>query len=61
MKLKSICELRGFDFETLSEKTGLSISYLYSLDNGSKVNPTLDILKKLKQALDVPIDYLIES
>lgn len=60
MKLKSICELRGIDFETLSKKTGLSVSYLYSLDNGSKVNPTLDILKRLSEALDVPIDFLIK-
>ena len=61
MKLKSICNLRGINFKTLSQKTGLSISYLYSLDNNDKVNPTLDVLKKLSKALDVPIDFLIKE
>lgn len=60
MNLKSVCELRGLGFKELSLKTGLSVSLLYSLENGSK-NPSIKTLKKLKKALDVPIDFLIES
>ena len=36
-------------------------SYLYSLDNNDKVNPTLDVLKKISKVLDVPIDFLIKE
>lgn len=61
MRLKSICEARGITFDTLSKQTGLSISFLYSLENGSKKNPSLESLVKLKKALDVSIDFLIES
>ena len=61
MKLKSICDLRGITFGALSKETGLSVSYLYTLASNDKVNPTLDVLKKLIKALDVPIDFLIKE
>lgn len=59
MNLKSICAMRGIDFKELSQRTGLTLGYIYSIERGDK-EPSLSTLKKIKKVLDVPIDFLIQ-
>lgn len=61
MDLKKICEKKGIDFKILSAKSGISLTYIYELHRGVKENPSIKILKRLSQALEVPISQLLEE
>jgi transcriptional regulator with XRE-family HTH domain len=43
----------------ISERSGISITYLSDLERGVLVNPTLDTLKKVAEALDVSLNDLL--
>jgi transcriptional regulator with XRE-family HTH domain len=43
----------------VSERSGVSITYLSDLERGVLVNPTLDTLKKIAEALDVSLNELL--
>lgn len=45
----------------LAEETGLSKDYISALERGITNNPSLDIMKKLSKALDVPVVELFFS
>lgn len=57
--LKSIRKKRNMSIAKLSEKTGITSAYISMLENGKKHNPSLDILKRIAEALDTPLSELI--
>lgn len=50
---------RGMTKLELSEKSGVSISFLSDLTNG-KGNPSLKVMEQIANALDVSLPYLLE-
>ncbi|ALS68404.1 transcriptional regulator [Pandoraea apista] len=57
--LRLIDEL-GLTKQGLSEKSGVSMSFLSDLTNG-KANPSLEVMAKIAAALDTPLPMLLES
>jgi len=51
---------RGMTKHDLSEKSGISMSFLSDLTNG-KANPSLKIMEAIAEALAVPLPLLVES
>ena len=51
-KLKMLRKEKGFTLEELSELTGISVGYLCHLENGSRNNPSIQVMEKLAQALN---------
>lgn len=45
----------------LAKETGLSKEYISALERGKVKNPTLEVMKKLSKALDVPVTELFFS
>lgn len=45
----------------LARKSGLSQSYINELENGKKVNPSVIVLAKLSDALDVALAELLDE
>ncbi|PBQ30295.1 XRE family transcriptional regulator [Sphingobacteriaceae bacterium] len=58
LKLKVLRQQRGINYQQLSEKTGIAVSYLHSIENGKKY-PKADKIIILAKALDVDYDYLV--
>lgn len=51
---------RNISIKELSEKCNISYSYLLRLKKGIKVNPTLNTLEKIANALDLEMTFLIK-
>lgn len=58
LKVKQFRQERGWNFEELGQRTGISISYLNEIEKGKKY-PQLDYRKRLAEVLEVPYDFLI--
>jgi len=58
-KLKALREQRGLTQEQLSERSGVSRTYLARLETGRQ-DPTLSTLEKLAKALGVKVGRLLE-
>lgn len=52
--LRVLRELNGFDLKTLSQHSGVSMSYISEIENGRDVAVRAPTLKKLADALGVP-------
>ncbi len=59
-RIKDIRNKKGITQEQLSESVGINPKYLSSIERG-KENPTLNILLKLAQSLDVNLDEIFSS
>ncbi|HHD2753235.1 TPA: helix-turn-helix domain-containing protein [Clostridium perfringens] len=55
--LRKIREEKKLSRRELSEKSGISQSYIIKIEQGNK-NPTVDVLKSLANALNVKIESL---
>ena len=55
-----ILDERGMTRLALSEKSGISISFLSDLTNG-KANPSLKVMETIANTLDVPLSLLLDS
>lgn len=55
-----ILDERGMTKNELSERSGVSISYLSDLTTG-KANPSLHVMETIATALDTPLPLLLES
>jgi XRE family transcriptional regulator, master regulator for biofilm formation len=44
----------------LAAKVGVKGAYIAQLETGARKNPSLDVLKKIAKALDVPVTNLLE-
>ena len=58
LKIRDLRLLRGFSFQELSEKTGLSISYLSEIEKGKKY-PKGDKIMQLAEAFGTNYDELV--
>lgn len=58
LKIKQFRQERGWNFEELSQRTGISISYLNEIEKGKKY-PQLDYRKRLAEVLDISYEFLI--
>lgn len=61
MDLKKLCESKNISLKILSKKSGVSISYLYQLQNGIKDNPSLKVAEKLADVLGITIAELMSN
>lgn len=51
-RMKQIRKEKGITLNDLSVKTGISIGYLCHLENGTRKNPSMEIMDKVAIALD---------
>lgn len=58
LKVKQFRQERGWNFEELGQRTGISISYLNEIEKGKKY-PQVEYRKRLAEVLEVPYDFLI--
>ncbi|MBU9712105.1 helix-turn-helix domain-containing protein [Evansella tamaricis] len=49
---------KGISLSELSRMTGVSKSYLSYLERGMKKNPSIDVVKRIFQSLNLPITIL---
>lgn len=54
-KLKKIRKAKKITLKQLEKITGISNSYISDLENGRRVNPSIEKLEKLAKALDVNV------
>ena len=59
--IKNIRKNKGISLRKLHEMTGISRAYLFDLENNRRFNPTLFILKKIAEELEVNIKDLFYS
>lgn len=57
--IKARREERNISLVDFAGEVGISPGYLSQLENGRKVNPNLDIVLRIAQALDIEIDTLL--
>jgi len=60
-KIKKLRELKNWSQGELAERAGISRSYLSELESGTRNDPAATYLKKLADALRVPIDIFFEE
>jgi transcriptional regulator with XRE-family HTH domain len=58
--IKTLRQEKGLSQKALAEQVGVTDAYITMLESGKRKNPSLDILKKLAKALDVPVTELLE-
>jgi transcriptional regulator with XRE-family HTH domain len=58
LKIRQFRQERDWNFEELSQRTGISISYLNEIEKGKKY-PQPDYRKRLAEVLEVPYDFLV--
>lgn len=59
--IKNIRKSKKISLRKLSNMTGVSRAYLYDLENNRRFNPTMFILEKIAEELDVNIKDLFYS
>jgi DNA-binding XRE family transcriptional regulator len=59
--LKALREKRGFTQVDLAQRASVTPEYITQLETGARVNPSLDVLKRVAKALGVPVTRLLES
>lgn len=60
-KIKDIRENKNISLYTLSKSTKITRSYLRDLENNKKCNPTLQVLCKIAESLNVNVKDLFDS
>lgn len=60
LTIKEERERLGFTREKFSEIVGISVAYLVHIERGQR-KLSLDILARISQELNVPLDYLVYS
>lgn len=56
-RIRSFRKLKGYTQQSLSEKLGVSLSFVGSLERGTRV-PTEQVLRKIASTLQVDYDEL---
>ncbi len=59
-KVKYLRQQKGLSFHQLSERTGLSTSYLHDIEKGKKY-PKIDKISALAEALGVSYDFMVST
>ncbi|MFN0015504.1 MAG: helix-turn-helix domain-containing protein [Saprospiraceae bacterium] len=60
LKVRQFRQERGWNFDELGRRTGISPSYLNEIEKGKKY-PQPDNLNKLAEALDLTLDFLVSQ
>ncbi|OIU67714.1 helix-turn-helix domain-containing protein [Rossellomorea aquimaris] len=58
--LKYFREERGLTITELSHLAGISKSYISSIERGLQKNPSIKVLQKLADTLNIPLSQLLE-
>jgi transcriptional regulator with XRE-family HTH domain len=58
--LRALRKGKGLGLRELAKDADVPPGYLAELETGKKRNPSLDVLKLLAKALDVPLPELLE-
>ncbi|MEI2666688.1 helix-turn-helix domain-containing protein [Rossellomorea sp. LJF3] len=58
-KIKILREKRGLTIIELSTKSGISKSYLSSIERGIQKNPSIQVLEKISDALGISSNHLL--
>lgn len=58
-RVKELRRRKGFTLDTLSERTGISKSYLSLIERDIQSNPSLDILHRLAKTFEVDVEDLV--
>lgn len=58
--IASIRKQRGYTLSELSEKTGISKSYLSNIERNLKQNPSIHVMEKIAEVLKVDIKTLLK-
>lgn len=59
-RLKQLRKLHGLKLREVSQKTGLSLSYVSDLERGRQ-NPSLETCKKLSEVYKISLSKLFEN
>ncbi len=59
-KVKDLREEKSLSQEKVARLADVSNNTIVNIEAGKQKNPTIDTLKKVAQALDVPIEKLIK-
>ncbi len=57
--LKLLRESKGLGVNELSRRSGVNASYISAIENGRRENPSREILIKLADALEIPVEELV--
>lgn len=58
--LKSLRQNKGLTMQQLADRVGVTDAYIAMLETGKRKNPSLTILRRLAQALGVPVGRLLK-
>lgn len=61
VKLKNLRLKRGYSINELSDRSGVSKSYLSYIERGIQKNPSLQVLSKLANTLDTNVEELLDN
>jgi XRE family transcriptional regulator of biofilm formation len=57
--ISALRKLKGFTLSRLSERTGISKSYLSNIERNLKQNPSIHVMEKIAAVLDVDLKTLL--
>jgi len=57
-KLRELRFNKKWTLNELATRSGLSISHISSLERGTRTKPSMEVVRKLANALQVPVHYL---
>ncbi len=60
-KIRKYRQEKGMGMKELAEKSEISIGYLSHLENGSRANPSTEVMEKISKALDKSIVQIFFS
>ncbi|MBM7661643.1 transcriptional regulator with XRE-family HTH domain [Bacillus mesophilus] len=58
-RVREIREQKGLSLNKLAKITGISKSYLSFIERGKQTNPSVTIVKKIANALEIPMNELL--
>jgi len=59
--IRYIRQEKGYSLEDLEEMTNISKSYIYRLERGERKAPSLKIIERLAEALDIDVNELLKA
>ena len=60
-KIRAIREARGWSSGELARRSGISRAYLWQLETGGKDKPSIEIIEKLAQTLEVSVSEFSDA
>lgn len=60
-KVSLLREERKWTLAHVSKLTGISLSHISAIENGSRKNPSFEVIVKLARAYDMPLSYFIDE